>query len=105
VVSQREDLEAHADYDRALLKGFLSEVVSFLRRRSNDLLSFDEVKGMLHVREQSYRGLETIPIAKIVGSVGRYRDFDQQFLPTQAHTKRRWIGIDAARRSRCQSVQ
>ena len=54
-MSQKEGLAAHADYERALLKGFLSEVASFLGRRSNELLSFDEGRTMLHVHEQSYR--------------------------------------------------
>ena len=96
-MSQKGSLAATADYERALLKGFLSEVASFLSRRSNELLSFDEVRTKLHVREQSYRGLQAVPIAKIVGSLNRYRDFDHQFLPTQTHTKQRWINIDAAR--------
>lgn len=91
-----EDFQAQADFERALLKAFLSEIASFLGRRSNELLSFDEVKAKLRVHEQFYRGLQTVPIAKIVGSVNRYQDFDRQFLPTQTHTKDRWMRIDAA---------
>ncbi len=96
-MSQKESWEAQADFEHALLKGFLSEVASLLSRRPNELLSFDEVKTKLHVREQSYRGLQPVPMAKIVGSVNRYRDFDHRFLPTQTHTKDRWIHIDAIR--------
>lgn len=95
-MSGTESFAAQADFERALLKGFLNEVASLLGSRSNELLSFDEVRTKLHVREQSYRGLQAVPIAKIVGSVNRYRDFDHQFLPTQTHTKQRWMDIDAA---------
>lgn len=95
-MSQPEDLTARVDYERALLRGFLSEVGAFIRGRSNEMLSFDEVRTRLHVRERSYRGLQAVHISKIVGSVNRYRDFDHQFLPTQTHTRQRWINIDAA---------
>jgi hypothetical protein len=95
-MSEPGSLTAQVDFERALIKGFLGDVAAFLSRRSNELLSFDEVKHRLHVREHSYRGLQAVPIAKIVGSVNRYRDFDHQFLPTQTHTKQRWVNIDAA---------
>ena len=40
--------------------------------------------------------MQTIPLDKIVGSVGRYRDFDRIFLPTQRGTTQRWVSIKAA---------
>jgi hypothetical protein len=40
--------------------------------------------------------MQEIEVAKIAGSVGRYRDFDRAFLPTQRHTRDRWLNIDAA---------
>ncbi len=95
-MSEASSLTAQVDFERALVKGFLGDVAAYLSRRSNELLSFDEVRDRLHVREQSYRGLQAVPIARIVGSVNRYRDFDHQFLPTQTHTKHRWVNIDAA---------
>jgi hypothetical protein len=42
--------------------------------------------------------LKTIPIAKIVGSEGRYKDFDRQFLPKQTNTRNRWQRISFAHR-------
>ena len=89
--------QAQVDFERALVKGFLVDIAAFIRRRSSELLSFDEVKAKLHAHEQFYRGMQTVPIAKIVGSLNRYKDFDHRFLPTQTHTRDRWIRIDAAR--------
>ncbi|MDQ4077799.1 MAG: hypothetical protein M3220_16320 [Chloroflexota bacterium] len=45
---------------------------------------------------QRYRGLEEVPLEKITGSVGRYRDFDRAFLPRQKQTRSRWLSIDKA---------
>ena len=92
-----EEGQARADFERALMKGFLSAVTGVLGRRSHELLSFDRVKASLHMHEQFYHGMQTVPVAKIVGSLNRYQDFDQRFMPTQTHTRDRWIRIDAAR--------
>jgi hypothetical protein len=43
-----------------------------------------------------YRGVQTVPLEKIVGSVGRYRDFDNEFLPMQNQTGDRWRKINRA---------
>jgi hypothetical protein len=40
--------------------------------------------------------MRTVPIERIVGSVGRYRDFDRVFLPRQDRTKQRWQNVDRA---------
>jgi hypothetical protein len=92
-----EEGRARADFERALAKGFLSEIGAFLSHRSNELLSFEDVKRKLRLHEQFYRGLQAVPIAQIVGSLNRYQDFDQEFLPRQTHTQARWMRIDAAR--------
>ncbi len=42
------------------------------------------------------RGIGTVPVAKIVGSVGRTRDFDKAFLPTRASAATRWKRVDRA---------
>ena len=60
------------------------------------LLSWDEARDKLRVRGQIYRGIRTVPLERIVGSVDRYRDFDRAFLPTQSHTASRWRSIARA---------
>jgi hypothetical protein len=84
------------DYVAARRKAFWNEVVSFLSGRSNKLLAWDEVRDKLGVRGQIYRGLHAVPLEKIVGSVGRYRDFDRAFLPAQERTADRWRSISRA---------
>jgi hypothetical protein len=61
---------------------------------SNQLLSFDEVKGALGAVSQVYLGMREVPVSDIVGSVGRHRDFDRAFLPSKPDLGARWRRID-----------
>ena len=90
------DQKAQEDYDRAILKSIWRTIVTWLTGESNELLPFDEVRDRLPLRGQHYLGLRQISIDQIVGSMGRYRDFDRVFLPRQTRTKDRWVNIDKA---------
>jgi hypothetical protein len=89
-------LHAREDYLVARRKAFWHEIISFLRGRPNQLLSWEEVRDKLHVRGQIYRGVTPVPVSKIIGSVGRYKDFDRVFLPKQDNTATRWRSIARA---------
>jgi hypothetical protein len=67
-----------------------------LTKGENELLPYDEVRKHLPIRGQHDIGLQQVPISQIVGSLGRYRDFDRAFLPLQKRTKDRWVSIDKA---------
>ncbi len=86
----------HDDFNRARRKAFLGQMLALLTRAPNDLLSFDEVRARLNVRGQRHRGLQTVPLAHIVGSEGRYADFDRQFAPRSEATRQRWLEVDRA---------
>ncbi len=40
--------------------------------------------------------MKVIPVSKIIGSEGRYQDFDNKFFPKSSHLKARWEKIDDA---------
>jgi hypothetical protein len=63
---------------------------------SDFLPSFEEARRVLGGFIQVPRGIRTVPVAKIVGSVGRARDFDKAFLPTRASAATRWKRVDRA---------
>jgi hypothetical protein len=88
--------QADLDWQAARLKGFIQGVLAALSGQSRRLLAFDEVKEQLHIGGPVYRGVETVPLDKVVGSVDRYRDFDRIFLPTQSHTEDRWRRVSRA---------
>jgi hypothetical protein len=88
--------QSDRDFSRARRKAFLRRIGAYLRRDpgSNQLLSFEEVKGALGAVSQVYLGLRVVPVSKIVGSVGRHRDFDRAFLPSKPDLGTRWRRID-----------
>src|SRR5919199_6610763 len=88
--------QSDRDFSRARRKAFLRKVGAYLRGDpgSNQLLSFDEVKDALGAVSQVYLGMREVPVSKIVGSVGRHRDFDRAFLPSKPDLGTRWRRID-----------
>lgn len=87
---------AEQAYSRARSKASLRELWARLQGRSNELLAFQEVKEKLEIGRPIYRGIQTVPIDRIVGSVDRYRDFDRAFLPRQDFTAYRWRRVGKA---------
>src|SRR3712207_2378728 len=86
------------DFDRARRRASLRRIGAWLRRDvcSESLPSFEEARRVLGGFIQVPRGIRTVPLAKIVGSVGRTRDFDRAFLPTRASAATRWKRVDRA---------
>lgn len=87
---------ADGAFQRARSKAFLRDVWAHLQRRPNRLLPYDEVRQRVRAGIPIYRGLETVPINKITGSVNRFQDFDRTFLPAQDFTRDRWKNIGRA---------
>ena len=88
-------IKASADFSQARKKVFMERILSALAGRPTHLLSYEEVRQNLHLRERGAPRLEDIPLDKIVGSVGRYKDFTRTFLPLEEHLKERWMRVDA----------
>lgn len=91
-----EVIAARGSFNRARHKAFWNALFSALTGRSNELLAWDEVRGKLQIGGQVYRGIQEVPVEKVIGSVNRYRDFDRVFLPTQTFTANRWRSISRA---------
>ena len=85
-----------ADFARARFKAFLKRVRNLLAGGSQTLLSYDEIKEKLRIGGPIYRGVQTVPLEKIAGSLNRYEQFDRAFLPLQDWLARRWENVDRA---------
>ncbi len=84
-------------FRKAHLQALLQDWWARLRGRSADLLSYEDVRTVLQAREGvTLPGTQEVPLDKIVGSVGRYRDFTQAFLPRNEALLERWRRVDAA---------
>ncbi|HEV8535280.1 MAG TPA: hypothetical protein VGR87_06105 [Candidatus Limnocylindria bacterium] len=90
------DNRAHADFRRARRRAFWRGIASWLVRADNALLAFEDVRRRLRADAQREGGVREVAIDSIVGSVGRYRDFDRAFLPRQVRTAGRWESVDRA---------
>ncbi len=90
-------LQASEDFSKARGKAFLSQIQHFMTFKSDKLLSFDDVKDILKPKNETYQGMQIVPINLIVGSEGRYNDFNKYFLPKSEHLRTRWEKVDEAR--------
>ncbi len=78
-------------------KASQEDLIARLTGREDDLLPYEAILQVLQAHEQiAHREPQIIPLERIVGSVGRYRDFTRSFMPRRAVRLERWAGIDAA---------
>jgi hypothetical protein len=88
--------KARIDFNKARLRDTFSKLINLLTPDKYSLLSFKFVKKILKPHAQTYKGIQAIPISLIVGSEGRYRDFNKAFLPRHDYLRVRWENIDKA---------
>lgn len=69
-------------------RDLFTAVLPLARRRPSLLIPFGLVKDKLRLRESHYRGMQTVEINKIVGSLNRYHDFNRAFLPVHPTAER-----------------
>jgi len=85
--------ESRRDWEHARRSAFVQDVLSTFTQRPADLLSFEEVRRRLELRNERYLGIQDVDLDHIVGSVGRYQDFTRAFFPRQDALKDRWRRI------------
>ena len=90
------DRTAEEDFSRARNKALFNEIQHFLSPEEVSLISLNDVKQLLKPTAETYAGMKVIPIEKIVGSEGRYNDFDNHFFPKSSHLRNRWQHVDEA---------
>ncbi len=88
--------KSHENFFKARNKALINELQHLLNPEEAKLLSFSDIKQMLKPKGEVYLGMKIVPIELIVGSEGRYKDFDNKFFPRNAHLKTRWARIDQA---------
>lgn len=88
--------EASRDFQYARWQASLEALAARLTGKSAELLAFNEVTDKLREVGRASRGLQQIPIASIVGSVGRTTDFTRTFLPRLDEDQNRWVNVRTA---------
>ncbi|MHB8777440.1 MAG: hypothetical protein ACYC6R_06720 [Anaerolineales bacterium] len=88
---------ARADFSRARFKSFINQVFSVVAgKHTTTLLSYDEIKEKLRIGGPIYRGVKTVRVDQIAGSLNRYHEFDRAFLPKEDQLASRWQKVDRA---------
>lgn len=88
-------IEGINKFQGARARAFWEEMFMHLRGKPAELLSFDDIRERLRLREESYQGLKDVPLEQIAGSVGRYREFTRDFLPKRNQMRERWSRVYA----------
>ncbi|MFZ3110423.1 MAG: transcriptional regulator [Rectinemataceae bacterium] len=88
------DDAAEHDFQKAQTRALLSRLSNVFTPSREELLPFDAAKKLLQPGGETYAGLSAVPLDKIVGSEGRYRDFNRHFLPRKEYLRQRWVSID-----------
>jgi hypothetical protein len=89
-------LDAQAQWNRARRAAFWARLQAQWAGKEAALLNFNEVSRRLKLHNTIYRGAQSIPLDRIVGSMGRYNDFTRTFLPVQGSLGERWRGVAEA---------
>lgn len=99
-LNSKDLMEATERFRRAHVQALLQDWWARLTGRDANLLSYEEVRTLLQGRDGvTLPSPQNVPLDKIVGSVGRYRDFTQAFLPRNDSLRERWRRVDAAMNS------
>lgn len=94
--SQIEYNRAMEDFRHARAKARLQHLWAAITGQSIELLPYDEISKKMHITGLSSKGMKEIPVDAIVGSVNRYQDFDNKFLPLHDEDMQRWARVKAA---------
>lgn len=84
------------DFHQARRQAALQQLLARFTGEQTELLSYEDIRKKLKVTNLRERGLQDIPVDKIIGSVGRYKDFTRSFLPKSDTSEERWARVKMA---------
>jgi len=90
------DYIARQDFGKLRKKEIIARILSLLKAQKDEMLSLGDVRSLLKPESEYYRGMQAVPIERIVGSEGRYNDFNRAFLPRHDKLMMRWTRVDVA---------
>jgi hypothetical protein len=92
------EVQVDADFSRAHRRALLRRIGTRLRSdsASERLLCFDDLRKIPGAMGRIHRGMRTVLVSQIGGSVGRCSEFDRDFMPTKAGSEERWKRVDRA---------
>jgi hypothetical protein len=100
LASFMSDYLSRENFLRAHSRARREEMLARIGRKPTTLLPFEALSAILKGYQQvPRRQTEMIPLDRIVGSVGRYKDFTRDFLPKSMAMRDRWAKVEQAMES------
>lgn len=87
--------QAKRHFEEARRQATRQQFSAWLTGAEDSLLPFEEIRSKLQAEEALYEGKNLVPLEKIVGSVGRYKDFTRHFLPRSNSMEDRWVNVES----------
>ncbi|MBZ5588822.1 MAG: hypothetical protein LAO05_09685 [Acidobacteriia bacterium] len=81
-------------FDAARRAAVMQDLLGVLTGRPVDLLPFDRVRSGLRLKHTVDRGHRDVPLELIVGTLGREREFNREFLPREEALRDRWEEVE-----------
>ncbi|WP_406616152.1 hypothetical protein [Candidatus Caldatribacterium sp.] len=81
-------------FDRLYRRGIWKRILGKLKHHRERLFPLASLEGLVG-KEAVYRGVQAVPISRIVGTENRFADFDREFLPLTRRDRYRWARIHA----------
>lgn len=88
--------KARWEWSGARRRALWVQLQASLGRKKINLINFAELSHRFKLGGSFYQGVQDIPLDKIIGSVSRYHDFVQTFLPVNESMSQRWERVAAA---------
>jgi hypothetical protein len=82
-------------FEEARRSALMQDLIRLVTGRPADLLPFEAVRGRLNLTNFVDRGVQEVPLDRIIGSVGREADFNRAFLPRTEAVRERWKRVRA----------
>jgi len=91
-----DQMHLHHEFDRVYHRAVWGKRLAQMRHRPIGLRSYAEIRRQLIVLGECYRGIQEVPVDRIVGSMDRCDDFDAAFRPLRAGSAGRWVSVARA---------
>lgn len=90
------EIRARHDFQNAMRRGWLHRMAHRLLRHEVRLLPFELAQRCMRLGGRRDLGIHAVEIDRIIGSLGRFDEFDRWFYPHREETLWRWVSIDRA---------
>jgi hypothetical protein len=87
--------QAGSDFEEARKQARWEQWRQWFGGGDKGLIPFEALRAELREKNPYYLGVQQVALDKIVGSVGRYQDFNGQFMPLSDALRERWVRVEA----------